>query len=52
MKAILKSNRKIIVDVNPYPWWHNWFEALFYMDKNTEKIYASEELEFIEYYGG
>ena len=54
MKARLKSNRKVIVDVE----WDKTAEDLLdrvldgiYRDKNGN-IYHVEELEFIEYYGG
>ena len=48
MKARLKSNRKVIVDVvfiGETP------KVRFYKDKDG-KVYPEEELEFIEYYGG
>ena len=51
MKAILKDDRKVIVDVDRYPLYDDT-----YQDKNSEEpyptIYLEDELEFIEYYGG
>ena len=60
MKAILKENRKVIVDVMPYPVIRavqredGGFECYTpaYWDKNTGIYYRPYELEFIEYYGG
>ena len=54
MKAILKSNRKVIVDVKPLIKWHYLNERkteCSYSDKDGN-IYYDYELEFIEYYGG
>ena len=51
MKAILKSNRKVIVDVIPLngiP----WEDSCLYQDKETKRIYRKEQFEFVEYYGG
>lgn len=54
MKARLKINRKVIVDIE----WDKTAEDLLdrvldgiYRDKNGN-IYHEEELEFLEYYGG
>jgi hypothetical protein len=54
MKAILKSNRKVILDIE----WDKTAEDMLdrvldgiYRDKNGN-TYHAEELEFIEYYGG
>ena len=47
MKAILKSNRKVIVDVVPYP-----FHDDVYKDKNSDELFTKDELDFVEYYGG
>ena len=52
MKAILRSNRKVIVDVIPFPRSCRWFEAPQYYDKSTQKIYDEDELDWVEYYGG
>lgn len=54
MKAILKSNRKVIVDVELWEKWYSLTEhttECMYKDKNGNK-YHDYELEFIEYYGG
>ncbi|MBO7322575.1 MAG: hypothetical protein J6U51_03205 [Bacteroidales bacterium] len=54
MKAILKSNRKVIVDVEPLVKWLYLNERkteCSYSDKDGN-IYYDYELEFIEYYGG
>ena len=48
MKAILKSNRKVIVDV---VFIGRTKTTKFYKDKNG-KVYLEDELEFLEYYGG
>ena len=59
MKAILKSNRNVTVDVELH-------EGIFldeikdgirtqkaiYKDKNTGYLYAEDDLEWVEYYGG
>ena len=55
MKAILKANRKVIVDVM-------WDEKLgesfgnvllgMYKDKHNDKYYHEDDLDFVEYYGG
>ena len=55
MKAILKNNRKVIVDVD-FCW--NKFSIKngniihFRKDSKTDKVYNEDELDFIEYYGG
>ena len=46
MKAILKSNRKIVVDVVPY------MTNKTFVDTKTGRIYDEEELDWVEYYGG
>ena len=48
MKAILKSNRKVIVDVVYVGRTKN---TKFYKDKEG-KVYPEDELDFVEYYGG
>ena len=53
MKAILRSNRKVIVDVEWYDTWVDCGKMFYhYIDKNTKKVYHEEELDFVEYYGG
>lgn len=53
MKAILKSNRKVIVDVEWYDTWVDSGKRFYhYIDKNTQKIYHEDELDWVEYYGG
>ena len=51
MKAILRNNRKVIVDVEPYPNLDG-----VWIDKNSdapfEDTYYEDELDFVEYYGG
>lgn len=49
MKAILKSNRKVIIDVAP---WFVLRGEQCYRDAKTGKIYLNSELEFVEYQGG
>ena len=49
MKAILKSNRKVIVDVEL---WAEFPSGKVYKDKNGNMTYFEDELDFIEYYGG
>lgn len=49
MKAYLKSNRKVIVDVELLD---SYSDCIVYADKNTGKLYTEEELDFVEYYGG
>lgn len=49
MKAYLKSNRKVIVDVVLLEEWYNL--EFMYKDKNGN-TYHEDELEFKEYYGG
>lgn len=44
MKAILKSDRKVIVDVLP--------KEGEYVDVNTGIIYFEDEIELLEYQGG
>ena len=47
MKAYLKSDRNIIVDVVPYP-----FHDDVYKDKNSDELFTEDELDWVEYYGG
>ena len=51
MKAILKSNRKVIVDVVesdlPMP-----NDEKVYEDTKTGAIFCEHELDWVEYYGG
>lgn len=49
MKAILKSNRKVIIDVAP---WVILRGEKCYKDVKTGKVYLNSELEFVEYQGG
>lgn len=54
MKAYLKTNRKVIVDVVPLAKWHYLNERkteCSYRDKDGN-IYHEDELDFVEYYGG
>lgn len=54
MKAILKNNRKVVMDVELWEKWYNLTEhttECMYKDKNGN-TYHDYELEFIEYYGG
>lgn len=48
MKAILKSDRRIVVEVKCIG---RTSKVTFYMDKDG-KLYIDEQLEFIEYQGG
>lgn len=48
MKAILKSNKKVIVDV---VFIGETTKTKFYKNKDG-KVYTEDLLEFIEYYGG
>ena len=50
MKAILKANRKVIVDVELHPYFADDMDV--YIDKKNGDVYHEDELEFIEYYGG
>ena len=50
MKAILKNNRKVIVDVEYYTAYP--FSGAVYIDIKTDETYDEDELDFIEYYGG
>jgi hypothetical protein len=60
MKAILKSNRKVIVDVMPHPTIRiipredGGVECYMpaYFDKSSKIYYRPDELDFVEYYGG
>ena len=52
MKAILKSNRKVIVDVEPQPCFADCEGKCFYKDRNDLKLYHEDELDWVEYYGG
>ena len=49
MKARLKENKKVVVDVAPFD---TLGGAIFWIDKDTHKVYTADELVFIEYYGG
>lgn len=54
MKAILKSDRSVIVDVMPLAKWYYLNKhktECTYSDKDGN-IYHEDELEFVEYYGG
>ena len=54
MKAILKSNRKVILDVELYAKWVYLKEGKAeckYKDKDRN-VYHEDELDFVEYYGG
>ena len=57
MKAILRSNRKVIVDVHPYPQMRKCYlkdasKFPVYIDRKTGAIYHEDELDWVEYYGG
>ena len=54
MKAILKSNRKVIVDVEWYDFIVDDINGHYhiYKERFGEKFYRKNELEFVEYYGG
>lgn len=53
MKAILKSDRKVIIDVEP---WVTRLNTLSgepcYVDTKTGVIYLEDKLELVEYQGG
>lgn len=49
MKAILRSDRKVIVDVAPFD---TLGGNILWIEKNTHKVYLEDELDFLEYYGG
>lgn len=54
MKAILKSDRKVIIDVELHVRWHYLAEhrtECSYRDKEGN-IYSDEEIEILEYQGG
>ena len=54
MKAYLKSDRKVIVDVELWERWYSLTDhktECMYKDKNGN-TYHEEELDFVEYYGG
>ena len=51
MKAILRNNRKVIVDVIPLDG-IPWEDSCLYQDKETKRIYAKWQLDWVEYYGG
>ena len=46
MKARLKNDIKVIVDVLPY------YTNKTYIDVNSGRIYDADEIVLIEYYGG
>ena len=50
MKAYLKSNRKVIVDVEYYTTYP--YSGTVYIDKKTDETYDEDELDWVEYYGG
>ena len=50
MKAILKSDRKVIIDVR-YMFTDYTMNVDVYQDKNGE-LYSEHELEMLEYQGG
>ncbi len=53
MKAILKSNRKVIMDVEPHYQWYYITERRTertYVDKDGV-IYTDKEIELIDYQG-
>lgn len=50
MKAILKSNRKIIVDVEYYTTFP--CSGVTYVERETGVVFNEDELEFVEYQGG
>lgn len=50
MKAILKSNRKVIVDVVPLKG-ISWKDSCLWQDKKG-RVYDKRVIEFVEYYGG
>ena len=60
MKAILKSDRKVILDLDPrYGTKISQgkdgsvkFETPAYVDKATGIYYSHKEIEWVEYYGG
>ena len=52
MKAILKSDRKVIVDIEPKPCFADCEGKYFYKVRNDLTLYHEDELEFVEYYGG
>lgn len=54
MKAILKSDRRVVLDVEPLCQWHYLTEhrtEYTYSDKEG-KVYRDNEIELIEYQGG
>ena len=51
MKAILRINRKVIVDVMPVCFFKDEIEYDAYKDKDGN-VYFEEELDWVEYYGG
>lgn len=51
MKAILRNNRKVIVDVEPICYFKDEMEYDAYKDKGGN-IYFEDEIELKEYYGG
>jgi hypothetical protein len=54
MKAILKSNRKVIVDVEFYDFIVDDINGHYklYKERFGDNIYRGNEIEFVEYYGG
>lgn len=51
MKAYLRSDRKVIVDVE-YAYMSDIIGQEIYQDINTHLYYSEDELEWKEYYGG
>lgn len=48
MKAYLKSDRKVVVDVDIF----GWDPTTYYVNKDTGELYREDEIELKEYYGG
>ena len=51
MKAYLKSDRKVIVDVT-FSYVSEQLGVAIYTDKSTGKCYNENNLDWVEYYGG
>ena len=52
MKAVLKSNRKIIIDVLPLETSTDKWQYRDRNDNSDYKLWSKDEIEFIEYQGG
>ena len=54
MKAILKSDRRVVLDVEPhYQWYYLTEHRTEYTYRDAEgKVYRDNEIELIEYQGG